>query len=115
MDTCKFIIKNVEDKNPADHDGITPLHLSARNGSRRKMIVYLAICELIFENVDIKNPADNNGKTPLHLAAEFGFLDICNLIIKNVEDKIPIDNNGRTPRDYVDNGNHELIQFFESQ
>ena len=51
---------HAQDKNPKDKNGITPLHLAAKNGSFN-----------IFYNVlncaEEKNPKDKNGITPLHL------------------------------------------------
>ena len=31
LSLCKFIMENLEDKNPEDSDGFTPLHLAAQN------------------------------------------------------------------------------------
>ena len=70
---CKFIIENVQDKNPVSMTGVTPLHLGAIDGN-------LDICKLIIGNVEKKNPKDLNGTTPLHLAAKFGHFDVCKLI-----------------------------------
>ena len=58
-DIAQLIIDNVEDKNPADNYGETPLHRAAEKG-------HTEICRMIIENVEDKNPANNNGKTPLH-------------------------------------------------
>ena len=38
----------IEDKNPADLKGRTPLHIAAKNG-------YLAVCELIMDELEDKN------------------------------------------------------------
>ena len=32
FEICKMIVKNVANKNPADNEGITPLHNAAING-----------------------------------------------------------------------------------
>ena len=32
FDICKFIIENIDDKNPANNNGITSLHIAAHNG-----------------------------------------------------------------------------------
>ena len=59
---CELIIKNIDNKNPTDNNGKTPLHMAAQCG-------FLDICKLIMKNVEDKNPADYSGETPLHLAA----------------------------------------------
>ena len=45
-----MIVERVEDKNPSEIDGQTPLHFAAGNG-------HLNICNLIIEIVQDKNPA----------------------------------------------------------
>ena len=71
----------VEDKNPKDKSGLTPLHRAAFDG-------FLEIFKLIFENVEEKSPRDSGeGFTPLHYAAMYGHLEICKCIISKVEDK----------------------------
>jgi ankyrin repeat protein len=93
----------VEDKNPKDVRGETPLHKAAENG-------YLDICKIILEDpsVDDKNPKclkiwdmdycrDFKGETPLHLAAKDGYLEICQLMIIYIENKSPKRNDGKTP------------------
>ena len=61
LEICKLIIENVEDKNPGDKLGWTPLHLAAKNG-------HLEICKLIIANVDDKKPLTRQGKTPRNVA-----------------------------------------------
>ena len=58
-----MIIENVEDKNPSDKEGCTPLHWAVQEG-------HLEISKILLEEVKDKNPRDNNvGETPLHLGA----------------------------------------------
>ena len=54
---CDFIIYQVDDKNPRDKTGITPLHFAARNGHR-------SVCKLIRGKIADKNPATDIGLTP---------------------------------------------------
>ena len=75
---CQIIVENVDDKNPKDNDGWTPLHLAAENG-------HLSICQLIIKNVDEKNPKDDFGETPLKLATSRHHLDIKNLVENAIE------------------------------
>ena len=42
---CKYIIQNVEDKNPKNHQGRTPLHNAAYKNQN-------VICELILQNIE---------------------------------------------------------------
>ena len=53
----------IEDKNPSDDFGTTPLHKAAKRG-------HLLVCKLIIEQIGDINPRDNDGKTPLQMAVE---------------------------------------------
>ena len=57
MNVCKYIVNLDEDKNPADKDGRTPLHMASYNHNG-------AICEFITELAE-KNPEDLYGRTSL--------------------------------------------------
>ena len=70
LDLCKLIIENVEDKNPRDKFGWTPLHQAAVLG-------HLSVCKLILENVKDKNPADDEGQTPKDIAYNEKILGYC--------------------------------------
>ena len=85
-----MIINSVEDKNPRENDGYTPLHVAAAFGN-------LDIYEAIMKVVEDKNPANNVGWTPLHHAAHRHDEKLCKLIIENVDNKNPEDNFGQTP------------------
>ena len=76
FETTRFIIDNVDDKNPASRAQlrVTPLHMAAKRGQ-------LEICKLIIASVKDKNPGDNCGITPLHEAASEGFFEVCEFII----------------------------------
>ena len=59
-DICRLILDHVEEKNPGNDNGLTPLHEAAGYG-------HSEICELIMERVEQKNPGNTRGTTPLHL------------------------------------------------
>ena len=67
-----MITENLEDKNPKDSNGFTPLHHAALNG-------HLDICKLIMEQVENQNPGNVYGDTPFHWAAGNNQLDVCKL------------------------------------
>ena len=90
FDICKFIIDQVDDKNPQNKYGWTPFHYATLNGQ-------FEICQLIFNFIGHKQPKDYNGVTPFHIAARLGNLEICQMIIDKIEVKNPGKNNGSTP------------------
>ena len=57
---CSLIMDEIQDKNPGDDTGVTPLHAAAAGGKLEtfKMIMNKA-------DTDI-NPSENGGWTPLH-------------------------------------------------
>ena len=57
MDICKLIIKDIENKYPANVNGDTPLHWAA-------IACRFSICKLIVENVENKQPINDFGNTP---------------------------------------------------
>ena len=69
----KLLVSKVEDKNPFDNEGFTPLHAAAREGN-------LEMYKFIAERVENKNPANSDGETPLSLATKEGHEEICRLI-----------------------------------
>ena len=90
LNLFKEILLKLDEINPANQRGETPLHCAVQNG-------HFDICKFIIENVNQKNPPDNLGFTPLHYAAMFGHLRIYKVILKNVDDKNPVDEMGITP------------------
>ena len=86
----KLIFENVQDKEPKDNKGRTPLHHAAKYGN-------LELCKLIIGEMDNKNPSDSYGWTPLHCAAQNGHEVICDLISSQVVDKNPRACDGTTP------------------
>ena len=74
---CHLILDRCEDKNPADQEGVTPLHEAADGGHQE-------VCHLILERCEDKNPADVGGHTPLHDPAEGGHLEVCHLYWNDV-------------------------------
>ena len=73
------MLNGLKNKNPRNHEGLTPLHIIAQKGN-------LKIFEFILGCVKDKNPKDSHRRTPLHYAAREGHLSVCELIIKNITD-----------------------------
>ena len=53
---CKALVENLEDTNPGDWNGSTPLHTAVGSYD---------ILKLLIDNATVKNPADNRGWTPI--------------------------------------------------
>ena len=87
-----MIMDEIQDKNPGDEEGYTPLHAAAKGGQLEtfKMIMDKA-------GTDI-NPSDNEGWTPLHAAATGDQRRMCEFIADKIENKNPEDNRGVTPQ-----------------
>jgi len=62
----------VEENNPPDDYGNTPLHLAAKEG-------HLDVCRLIMDQVEDKHPRNDAGETPLKLALNEGHYNIAEL------------------------------------
>ena len=71
------IIAKLDEKNPKNNLGFTPLHFAAQNG-------HLELCKIVFKNIKKKNPRTSVGITPLYLAATNGHLNICEAILENI-------------------------------
>ena len=70
-----MINNSLEEKNPIDVNGNTPLDEAVYN-------CHLNICKLIISTaVAQKNPANYQGITPLHIASLNGHFEMCKLII----------------------------------
>ena len=107
VEVCRLILENIEEKNPNDNYGRTPLHLVAKFGRRGSVDV----CRLLLENVRDKSPRDNDGDTPLHKAARNGNFELCRLLVKNVDEKSPKNNDGETPLDLAKKSNSTSCHF----
>jgi ankyrin repeat protein len=73
LETVKLLLEHAEDRNTADVDGRTPLHVAARN-------VLVEIVKLLLKHAKDKNPAKNEDNTPLHFASDNGHVEIVKLI-----------------------------------
>ena len=108
LDICKLVVRNAEDKNPADQFGITLLHYATMFG-------HLDIVQFIIERLDDPNPAWHDGYTPLHDAAMFGHLDIARLIIERLDDPNPANQDGVTPLMLAQQyGHQEVCQLIKN-
>ena len=80
----------LQNKNPRDIHGCTPLHAAAFNG-------HLEVCQAIMNESQDKNPSDNLGRTPLDAAAYNGNLGVCLDILHEIQDINPSDVGDHTP------------------
>lgn len=109
----QYLLMLLEGKNPADVQGMTPLHYLAKHG-----LVELCLIILNDPNTLDFNPGNLDWKTPLHFAAEKGHLPICELIMDKVHrrSKNPPDIHGVTPLHVAAGRGHmELLTFMISQ
>ena len=84
LDICDLIIEKIENKNPVDDIGWTPLHLAAFNG-------HLDLIKFIINKIDYNGLVNNSeSRTPLHWAAFKGHSEICKVIIEKAHDKNPL-------------------------
>ena len=60
----------MDDKNPKNATGYTPLHMAAQRGN-------LSICKLITNTNSDQNPKTVDGLTPFHAAAQNGHFEVC--------------------------------------
>ena len=81
FEISRFIIDNIDNKNPRATSGVTPLHMAAKCGN-------LEVCKLIMATIDELIPEDNNGMTPLHEAAAQNYSEVCEFIIGKIIKKI---------------------------
>ena len=66
-------------QNIPNRDGISPLHVAAKNGQK-------SICEYMMKNEKIiPNPIDYLGQTPMHYAAEKGHFEVFKLLSEKIE------------------------------
>ena len=61
MKICQLLIETIDEKNPRDIDGNTPLHIAAERGN-------FELCNFITQCLDDKNPANNCGVVPKDIA-----------------------------------------------
>ena len=80
----KLLVDDSSNKNPRDHEGITPLHYLATGD-------HVEAFQYIFDQVDEKNPMDIHGLTPLEYSVRYHDhqFNICKFIINAMEDKNP--------------------------
>ena len=71
-----MIVDQVEDRNPAAHDGMTPLHIASWRG-------HVNVCRLLLDNSDDSSPVTLDGKTPLDMARQSNNRTIVYLLKKN--------------------------------
>merc|ERR1712223_1141358 len=107
----EYLSQFVEDLNPGDIKGYTPLHGAAYRG-------HVDFIRYIVERLDkaeINPPASLfwRNQTPLHRAAEAGHLNVIKYLAPKVQDINVKDSNGQTPRDYALGSRTDIVEFFD--
>ena len=69
MPLCWFIIITVEQKNPRDHKGETPLHLAAKKG-------HFDVCQLMVKHLNNLYPENDDCETPYSLAEDYSIRNL---------------------------------------
>ncbi len=90
IDEVRRHLNEGTDVNKKDEKGQTPLHLSARNGSKK-------VGEVLVERGAAINAQDHEGQTPLHLAAREGQSAMVDLLLLKKAKVNSRDTQGRTP------------------
>ena len=86
FEAFKLIAEDALNKNPADHYGITPLHIAADKGHIE--LVQWLLQWILAKNGD-PNPRSANKDTPLHKACASGQLEAVKFIIAHIKDLNP--------------------------
>ena len=100
--------RHVNEKNPSNIWGNTPLHYAATEGHFEVVTAFLK------EEIDI-SVKDHLGDTPLHLAARQGHLEICKILMGKMAEKRPKNSYGLTPLDKAKNKGHLYIVKYISE
>ena len=77
LKVCQLLLENIEEKNPVDKKGWTPLYLAAQNGHKE-------ICQLIMEHIGMENSEKNTA----HLVKRGGLLEFVQLFIDSDVDNV---------------------------
>ena len=104
VDSCITEIFKINDKNPRNKSGYTPLHAAALSG-------HLDIVMYLVDRIDysvMKNPKNYVGITPLHEAAKMGHINVVKYIVANIDEreKNLINKWGATPLQCALNNQH---------
>ena len=77
LKVCGLLLENIEEKNPVDKKGWTPLYLAAQNGHKE-------ICQLIMEHFGMENSEKNTAQ----LVKRGGLLEFVQLFIDSDVDNV---------------------------
>ena len=81
VEIIKYIAGNIDNINPYDNLGITPMEYAVDGNKTVVLEYYLKSSELSNKNPGRNSSDSNQGRTPLHKACEKGFLDDVRMIL----------------------------------
>ncbi|CAK8994193.1 unnamed protein product [Durusdinium trenchii] len=106
LEVVRLLLEAGVDKDAADTDGWTALHIAAENG-------HSEVVRLLLEAGADKDAADTDGSTALHFAARNGHLKVVQLLREAGADKDAADTDGCTALGfaaYNGNGHLEVVR-----
>ena len=113
LDLLQNLVPKLNEGNPKDDDGITPLHLAAKYG-HLDAVKYLWI---FITDMHPKAGPKLYHQTPLHSAAIGGHLEVVKFLVQSTEENInPSLSNGKTVLHLAAQYGHlEIVSFYTSQ
>ena len=113
VDLLMNLVPKLNERNPKDDDGITPLHLAATYG-------HLDAVKYLWGNITDMHPKAGpkfHQQTPLHSAAIGGHFEVVKFLVESIEGNInPSLSNGQTVLHLAAAYGHlEIVSFYTSQ
>ena len=102
---CAQMLLNETSLTDTCKDGMTPLHLAAKQGDP-------GICSLLLSSEICLNKENDRQQTPLHVAAMYGRMNVCKILMRKGIHALATDKDGRTALHLAaDRGHNQVVKF----